>query len=426
MATALFLFGIDCLYTYTRGISKQKTTTLPKKKEKKPNSHFDNSKLPVSHSRPPGFFFPPPSNPACCAHLSAGVNNIATNDSAIGHHVEYFLQLRKTDSLEGGVDEAAGKEVEGLLGVLSVADVGALDGDHADDALKDGGRDAGAGGETDADDAAAGADVVGGLLEGLLGDCEQDGGVGAQAVRGGGLDIGDEVLGGKEVDVGGGAQLPGRLALLLAAVDGDGVDAHGLAVLQGHVAQATAGTGDGDPLPGADAGLLDALVDGYTRAQDGGDSLEAYALGDAGHVGGLGDGVLLEGTVDGVARELGLGAEGLVGGHTEGARQAGAVEPLDADLVALVDVLDELTPGDDNACALVATDQGHLDGQGPVALHGVQVCVAHTRELDIDEDLIGTGFGDRDLLVLESCEWRVSLDLFGVAGEELVDWGRCA
>ncbi|KAL2274272.1 hypothetical protein FJTKL_03526 [Diaporthe vaccinii] len=361
----------------------------PSRKRKHPNSQF----------KTPAFCFAPYH---ICGYgivgdatgLSAGVDDVAADNGALGHLVEYALQLAEADGLEGGVDEAAGEEVERLLCVRPVADVAALDGDHADDALEDGGRDASAGGQADADDGSTGPD---------------DGGVGAQAVGGGGLDVGDEVLGGEEVDVGRGAQLLGGLALLIAAVDGDGVNSHGLAVLQGHVAQATTGAGDSDPLAGADTGLLDSLVDSDTSAEDGCDGLEADALGDAGNVGGLGDSVLLEGAVDGVTRKLGIGTKGLVGSHTVRAGQAGAVEPLDADLIALLQVLDEVAAGDYNTSTLVATDEGHLDGQGPVALHGVQVGVAHTRELDIDQDLIGAGLGDGDLLVLKSCKLNVSL-----------------
>lgn len=87
------------------------------------------------------------------------------------------------------------------------------------------------------------------------------------------------------------------------------------------------------------------------------------------------------------------------------------MEPLDADVVTLLQVIDELALGDDNTGTLVTTDEGHLDGQGPVALHGVQVGVAHTRVLDVDQDLIGCGLGDRDLLVLKSCKLSVSLEL---------------
>lgn len=76
------------------------------------------------------------------------------------HEVVDLLELRQTDSLEGNLDEAAGEEVDGFGAVLAVADVRALDGDHADDGLEDGGTEVGAGGETDADDCAAGADVL--------------------------------------------------------------------------------------------------------------------------------------------------------------------------------------------------------------------------------------------------------------------------
>lgn len=107
-----------------------------------------------------------------------------------------------------------------------------------------------------------GADVFAGLLEGPLADGEQQHGVGAVALGGGGFDIGDDVLAGREVDVLGGTELLAHLALLGTAVDGDGVETHGARVLDGHAAEAAAGTDDGDELAGAGTRLLQALVDG--------------------------------------------------------------------------------------------------------------------------------------------------------------------
>lgn len=69
-----------------------------------------------------------------------------------------------------------------------------LDSDHLDDGLEDGGLQVGTGGETNADDGTAWADVLGSLLEGLLVDSDEDDGVGTKAVGGGCLYIGDEVL----------------------------------------------------------------------------------------------------------------------------------------------------------------------------------------------------------------------------------------
>ena len=117
-------------------------------------------------------------------------------------------------------------------------------------------------------------------------------------------------------------------------------------------------------------------------------------------MGSLGDSVLLEGAIDSVTAHGGLAAEGLIGALAVGALKAGTVDPLDADLLANLDILNELTAGDDDACALVAADKGHLGGKGPVAHHGVQVGVADTRELDVDENLIRSGGGDGDLLVV--------------------------
>ena len=76
------------------------------------------------------------------------------------HQVVDLLELGETDGLVRALDQAAAVEVECLGGVLAVADVAALDGDHLDDGLEDGSLEVGAGGQTDADDCAAWADVL--------------------------------------------------------------------------------------------------------------------------------------------------------------------------------------------------------------------------------------------------------------------------
>ncbi|KAH6604898.1 hypothetical protein Trco_006605 [Trichoderma cornu-damae] len=327
------------------------------------------------------------------------VDDVATSNLGFVHQSVNFLELAQADGLVRHGDEAPGEEVQGLGGVGAVADVAALDGDHADDGVEDGGAQLGAGGQADADQDSLGPQVLRGLLEGLLLGGDEQGGVGAVAVGGGGLDVGDEVLGLCEVDEGGGAELEAQVALLVAGVDGDGVQAHGAGVLEGDAAEAAAGADDGDGLAGPGLGLLQALVDGDAGAEDGGHGLEVALLGDAGDVGGLGYGVLLEGPVDGVAREEGLVAERLVAVLAVGAAEARAVEPLDAGVVANLNVRDERAAGDDDAGALVAADQGQLCVEGPVAHHGVKVRVADARVLDVDEDFIGAGLLDGDPLV---------------------------
>ncbi len=68
-------------------------------------------------------------------------------------------------------------------------------------------------------------------------------------------------------------------------------------------------------------------------------------------------------------------------------------------MVTELDVGDEGTSLDDNTGTFVSTDEGELDGQRPVAVHGVEIRVADTGELDVDENLIGANLGDGDLLV---------------------------
>ena len=148
--------------------------------------------------------------------------------------------------------------------------------------------------------------------------------MGAEALGGGVLDVPDEVLGRREVDVRGGAELAAHVALLGAAVDGDDVDAHGARVLDGHAAQAAARPDHDHALARPRPGLLQPLVHGDAGAQDRRHRLERALLRDPRHVRGLAHRVLLEAAVHRVPRQLGRGAERLVGREAETARVARA------------------------------------------------------------------------------------------------------
>ena len=324
------------------------------------------------------------------------------------HELVHILQFAEADNLERSLDEALAEELDRLGGVLAVPDVRALDGDHADDRVKDGGLEVGVRGEADADDGSAAAHVLRRLLERLLGHGEADDGVGAQTIRCGGLDVGHHVLRGGEVDEGLGTELGAHFALLGAAVDGDRMQAHGLGVLQGEGPEAPAGADDGHVLAGPGTALLEALVDGDAGAEHRGYGGKIALLGDAGHVGGLGNGVLLERAVNGVAGEEGRRAEGFVRLLAEAAVEARAVEPFHPGIVANLDVGDEVAAGHNHPSALVTANEGYLGGQRPVAHHGVEVGVTDTRVLDVDKDLIGTRLCDGDLFIDDGYDIMVS------------------
>lgn len=229
------------------------------------------------------------------------------------HLVVHGLEFGEPDDLKRRLDQAATEKLNRLGAILAIADIGALDPDHFDDGLEDRSLEVGARGQADANDGAARADILGRLLERLLVDGDEDDDVGAKAVRGRFLDVGDEVRGGGKVDKGLGAELLRTHVLLVRArVDADDADAHGLCVLACERAEAAAGTNNGGELAGLDAGFFEAFVDGDAGAEDGGNGGEVAFLGDAGDVGGFGDAVLLEGAVDRVAGEEGLGAQRFV------------------------------------------------------------------------------------------------------------------
>ena len=187
-----------------------------------------------------------------------------------------------------------------------------LDPDHLNDGFKDGSLEVGTSRETNADDGAARSYILGRLLEWLLVDSDKDGSMGTKTIRCGALHIGNEVLRSSKINEYLTTELSYHLLLLVTSVNTDDTAAHSLSVLTSKGSETTTSTDDGDPLAGLDTGLLQALVDGDTRAENRCNSIESALLGDAGNVSGLGNAVLLEGTVDGVTRGEGLGAEGLV------------------------------------------------------------------------------------------------------------------
>lgn len=83
----------------------------------------------------------------------------------------------------------------------------------------------------------------------------------------------------------------------------------------------------------------------------------------------FGDGILLEGAVNGVSRQLGLGAQRLVGGLAVFTSEAGAIQPFDAGVVANLDAVGELAFRNDDSGSLVAADQRvGLEWEGPVTV----------------------------------------------------------
>jgi hypothetical protein len=76
---------------------------------------------------------------------------------------------------------------------------------------------------------------------------------------------------------------------------------------------------------------------------------------------------------------------------------------LNSTIITNLDVLHEFTSGYDNTSTFVSTNQWELRCQWPVAVDGVEIGVADTRVLDVDENLIWAGLLNWDLLVDDSC-----------------------
>merc|ERR1712029_371369 len=125
--------------------------------------------------------------------LLARVQHVPPSNRSLLHLVVHTVQLAQADNLVRRLDQATSVKLNRLGRVLAVAHVAALDGHHLDDALEHGSLEIRAGRETDADDGTAGTNVLGGLLERLLADSDEEDGVRAQTIRGSGLHVLDDV-----------------------------------------------------------------------------------------------------------------------------------------------------------------------------------------------------------------------------------------
>lgn len=125
----------------------------------------------------------------------------------------------------------------------------------------------------------------------------------AKAILSSSLHIFDNILAGREVNKCMRAELFAHLLLLLTAVDGDCPQTHGLRVLLSKRTETAASTNDGDCLTWANTGFFQAFVDGDTCAKNWGDCSKVHVLCEASDVRGLGDGILLERAIYGVAGE---------------------------------------------------------------------------------------------------------------------------
>lgn len=85
-------------------------------------------------------------------------------------------------------------------------------------------------------------------------------------------------------------------------------------------------------------------------------------------------------------------------------RRGGVLAYLHTRVIANFDVTDKLSSGNDNTSTLVSTDKWEFGGQWPVTVDGVEISVADTRVLDVDENLIWSRLLDWDPLVDDSWE----------------------
>jgi hypothetical protein len=75
---------------------------------------------------------------------------------------------------------------------------------------------------------------------------------------------------------------------------------------------------------------------------------------------------------------------------------------FDSAMIANFDVLHKFTHSYNDTSTFVTTNQRELCCQWPVSVNGVEISVADTRVLDMNENFIWAGLLDWDLLVYNS------------------------
>lgn len=275
------------------------------------------------------------------APLFLRIQHVSARNLTLFHELENLSKLGQANDLEGSLDLPSSKEFNGLCRVFAVSNVGTADLDHSNDRTENWRLQVSTGRQTDADNSAAWANVLSSLLEWPLVDGEKNDGVGAETVLSGGLHVLDDVLALGEIDECVRPELLAHLLLLLSGIDGNGSETHGLCVLLSERTETSSSSDDGYSLAWAGTGLLETLVHGDTGTENWGDLVEWDFFGDSGNVCGLGDTVLLEGSVNCVTRDKSLSAERFVRLLTEITLQAAAIEPLYTSMITDLYVLDQ-------------------------------------------------------------------------------------
>lgn len=71
-------------------------------------------------------------------------------------------------------------------------------------------------------------------------------------------------------------------------------------------------------------------------------------------------------------------------------------------MITNLNIFDQITSSNNDTGTLVSTNKWKLGCQWPVTVYGVQISVADTGELDVDENLIWARLLNWDLLVDDS------------------------
>lgn len=74
---------------------------------------------------------------------------------------------------------------------------------------------------------------------------------------------------------------------------------------------------------------------------------------------------------------------------------------FDTCVVANLNIIDQFAFCYDYTSTFMASDEGELCRERPVAVHRVQVCVTHSGIFDVDKNLVRTWLYNRNLLVID-------------------------
>ena len=187
----------------------------------------------------------------------------------------------------------------------------------------------------------------------------------------------------------------GELKFLVGNVNGDNFHAHGLGILNRHMAK-PADAGNHHRFARLAFGFLKPLIDRDTGTKHRGCIAKFKRIGQMANIVWIGQNIFGKAAIHGIAGIKLLATQCFPAGNAVMAMPAGGMQPRHTNTVALLDGCHAFANFGNDADTFMAGDKGRVRLDRPVAFGGVKVGVTHARCLDLDQNFPWCDLGYRD------------------------------